>query len=209
VISAQDVKALRERTGAGMMECKKALEEANGNMERAIDILRERGLAAAAKKAGRTTSEGLIESYIHLQGRIGVLLEINCETDFVANTQDFRNLAHDVAMHIAAARPLYVTRQEVPEAVLAHEREVLAAQAQNEGKPAHIVEKMVAGRIEKFYQEVCLLDQPFVKNPDLTVDQLIKEHIARLGEQITVRRFARFERGEELGTDSTPAPVAP
>ncbi|AEW05409.1 translation elongation factor Ts (EF-Ts) [Sulfobacillus acidophilus DSM 10332] len=209
MISAQDVKALRERTGAGMMECKKALEEANGNMERAIDILRERGLAAAAKKAGRTTSEGLIESYIHLQGRIGVLLEINCETDFVANTQDFRNLAHDVAMHIAAARPLYVTRQEVPEAVLAHEREVLAAQAQNEGKPAHIVEKMVAGRIEKFYQEVCLLDQPFVKNPDLTVDQLIKEHIARLGEQITVRRFARFERGEELGTDSTPAPVAP
>jgi len=209
VISAQDVKALRERTGAGMMECKKALEEANGNMERAIDILRERGLAAAAKKAGRTTSEGLIESYIHLQGRIGVLLEILCETDFVANTQDFRNLAHDVAMHIAAARPLYVTRQEVPEAVLAHEREVLAAQAQNEGKPAHIVEKMVAGRIEKFYQEVCLLDQPFVKNPDLTVDQLIKEHIARLGEQITVRRFARFERGEELGTDSTPAPVAP
>ncbi|AEJ39898.1 elongation factor Ts [Sulfobacillus acidophilus TPY] len=203
------MKALRERTGAGMMECKKALEEANGNMERAIDILRERGLAAAAKKAGRTTSEGLIESYIHLQGRIGVLLEINCETDFVANTQDFRNLAHDVAMHIAAARPLYVTRQEVPEAVLAHEREVLAAQAQNEGKPAHIVEKMVAGRIEKFYQEVCLLDQPFVKNPDLTVDQLIKEHIARLGEQITVRRFARFERGEELGTDSTPAPVAP
>lgn len=196
-ISAQDVKALRERTGAGMMECKKALEEADGNMDRAVDILRERGLAAAAKKAGRSTTEGLVESYIHSQGRIGVLLEINCETDFVANTDDFRNLAHDVAMHIAAARPLYVRREEVPKAQVEHEKTVLKAQALNEGKPEAIVEKMVQGRIDKYYKEVCLMEQPYVKNPDQTIDQLVKEHIARLGEQIQVRRFVRFERGEE------------
>lgn len=199
-ISAKDVKALRERTGAGMMECKKALEEADGNIDRAVDILRERGLAAAAKKAGRATSEGLIESYIHAGGRIGVLLEINCETDFVANTEDFRGLAHDVAMHVAAARPLYVRREDVPASVIDHEREVLRAQAKNEGKPDAIVEKMVEGRVDKYYKEVCLLEQPYVKNPDQTIDQLIKEHIARLGEQIQVRRFVRFERGEDLGT---------
>ncbi|WP_053959045.1 translation elongation factor Ts [Sulfobacillus thermosulfidooxidans] len=198
MISANDVKKLREMTGAGMMECKKALEQANGDFERAIDILRERGLAQAAKKAGREANEGLIESYIHLQGRIGVLLEINCETDFVANTADFHTLAHDIAMHIAAANPRYVSREQVPPEEIEHERQVLSAQAQNEGKPPAIVEKMVAGRIEKFYKEVCLLDQPFIKNPDITVDQLLKEHIARLGEQIVVRRFARFERGEEL-----------
>ncbi len=199
-ISAKDVKALRERTGAGMMECKKALEEADGNMDRAVDILRERGLAAAAKKAGRATSEGLIESYIHAGGRIGVLLEINCETDFVANTEDFRGLAHDVAMHVAAARPLYVRREDVPARVIDHERAVLRAQAKNEGKPDAIVEKMVEGRVDKYYKEVCLLEQPYVKNPDQTIDQLIKEHIARLGEQIQVRRFVRFERGEDLQT---------
>lgn len=205
MISAQDVKALRERTGAGMMECKKALEEANGQMERAIDILRERGLAAAAKKAGRHATEGLIESYIHSQGRIGVLLEINCETDFVANTADFKGLAHDVAMHIAAARPLYVRREEVASHELEHEREVLRQQALNEGKPEAIVEKMVAGRIDKFYKEICLLEQPYVKNPDLTVDQWIKEHIARLGEQIEVRRFVRYERGEDAQSESVSA----
>lgn len=186
-----------------MMECKRALEEAGGDMEKAVDILRERGLAAAAKKAGRTASEGLIESYIHLQGRIGVLLEINCETDFVANTADFRALAHDVAMHIAAAKPLYVRREEVPVAVVEHERQILAVQAQNEGKPPAIVEKMVQGRIDKFFKDVCLLEQPFVKDPDKSVDQLIKEHIAKLGEQITVRRFARFERGEESALTGT------
>ena len=202
MISAQDVKALRERTGAGMMECKKALEEAQGNMDRAVDILRERGLAAAAKKAGRSATEGLVESYIHSQGRIGVLLEINCETDFVANTNDFRALAHDVAMHIAAARPLYVRREEVPESLVEHEKSVLSAQGQNEGKPAAIVEKMVAGRIDKYFKEICLMEQPYVKNPDMTIDQLIKEHIARLGEQIQVRRFVRFERGEELGQET-------
>lgn len=197
-VSAKDVKVLRERTGAGMMECKKALEEARGNISRAVDILRERGLAAAAKKAGRETSEGLVESYIHAGGRIGVLLEINCETDFVANTEDFRGLAHDVAMHVAAARPLYVRREDVPASVIDHEREVLRAQAKNEGKPDAIVEKMVGGRVDKYYKEVCLLEQPYVKNPDQSIDQLIKEHIARLGEQIQVRRFVRFERGEDL-----------
>ena len=197
MISAQDVKALRERTGAGMMECKRALEEAQGNRDRAVDILRERGIAAAAKKAGRTAREGLIESYIHAQGRIGVLIEINCETDFVADTADFHALAHDVAMHVAAARPLYVRREDVPLSQVEHEKNVLTAQALNEGKPAAIVEKMVVGRIDKFYKEICLLEQPYVKNPDLTIDQLIKEHIARLGEQIQVRRFVRYERGED------------
>lgn len=198
MISAQDVKRLRERTGAGMMECKKALTDAGGDFERAVDLLRERGLAQAAKKSGRAANEGLIESYIHLQGRIGVLVEINCETDFVANTPDFRNLAHDVAMHIAAARPRYIRREDVPAAEVEHEREILRRQALAEGKPEAIVAKMVEGRMNKFYQEVCLLEQPFVKNPDVTVDQVIKEHIARLGEQIAVRRFTRYERGEEL-----------
>lgn len=198
MIPASDVKKLREQTGAGMMECKKALEQADGDFSRAVDILRERGLAQAAKKAGRDANEGLIESYIHLQGRIGVLLEINCETDFVANTPDFHNLAHDIAMHIAAANPRVVSRDQVSAQDIEHERQVLMAQAQNEGKPAAIVEKMVEGRLEKFYKEICLLDQPYVKNPDVTIDQLLKEHIARLGEHIVVRRFARFERGEEL-----------
>lgn len=198
MISANDVKKLREMTGAGMMECKKALQEAKGDFERAIDILRERGLAQAAKKAGREANEGLIESYIHLQGRIGVLLEINCETDFVANTPDFHTLAHDIAMHIAASNPRFVNRDQVPADVVEHEKRVLSAQAENEGKPPAIIEKMVAGRIEKFYKDVCLVDQPFIKNPDVTVDQLLKEHIARLGEHIVVRRFVRFERGEEL-----------
>ncbi len=198
MIPASEVKRLREQTGAGMMECKKALEQADGNFDRAVDILRERGLAQAAKKAGRDANEGLVESYIHLQGRIGVLLEINCETDFVANTSDFHNLAHDVAMHIAAANPKVVSRDQVPAEEIEHERKILMTQAQNEGKPAAIVEKMVQGRLEKYYKEVCLLDQAYIKNPDVTIDQLLKEHIARLGEHIVVRRFARFERGEEL-----------
>jgi elongation factor Ts len=201
-ISAQDVKALRERTGAGMMECKRALEEAGGDMDRAVDLLRERGLAAAAKKAGRSTTEGLVESYIHGQGRIGVLLELNCETDFVANTDAFRALAHDIALHIAASRPLVVDRGQVPESQIEHEKSVLRAQALNEGKPEAIVEKMVQGRIDKYYKEVCLLEQPFVKNPDVTIEDLIKEHISRLGEQIQVRRFARFERGEDASAES-------
>lgn len=197
-VSAEAVKKLRERTGAGMMECKRALQESDGNEERAVEILRERGLAQAAKKAGREASEGLIESYIHLQGRIGVLLELNCETDFVAATEPFRALAHDIAMHIAAASPRYVRREDVPAETVEKERELLRRQASQEGKPAAIVEKMVDGRIKKFYEGVVLLEQPFVKNPDVTVEEVIKEHIARLGEHIQVRRFARFERGEEL-----------
>ncbi|MBX5466663.1 MAG: translation elongation factor Ts [Firmicutes bacterium] len=205
MITAQDVKRLRERTGAGMMECKKALTDAQGDFERAVDLLRERGLAQAAKKAGRVANEGVIESYIHSQGRIGVLVEVNCETDFVANTPDFRNLAHDLAMHIAAARPRYLNREAVPADEVEHEREVLRRQAMAEGKPPAIVEKMVEGRLNKFFQEVCLLEQPFVKNPDVTVDQFIKEHIARLGEQITVRRFTRYERGEALDGAGTEA----
>ncbi len=198
MVTAEQVKQLRAQTGAGMMECKRALEETQGNTEKAIDVLRERGLAQAAKKVGREASEGLIESYIHLQGRIGVLLEINCETDFVANTDEFRGLAHDLAMHIAAARPRYVERTEVPLVEVEREREVLTKQASNEGKPEAIVAKMVEGRLQKFYQEMVLLEQPFIKEPDLTVEQVITHHVAKLGEHIKIRRFARFERGEQL-----------
>ncbi|MEG6615737.1 translation elongation factor Ts [Peptococcaceae bacterium 1198_IL3148] len=197
-ISAKLVKELRERTGAGMMDCKKALSEVNGDMDKAIDFLREKGLAAAAKKAGRITAEGLVSSYIHGEGRIGVLVEVNCETDFVAKTDDFKELVKDIAMQIAAAKPEYVSREEVPASVVEHEKEVLKAQALNEGKPANIVEKMVVGRIDKFYKEICLLEQPFIKNPDITVQQLVTEKIAKIGENIAVRRFARFELGEGL-----------
>lgn len=198
MISANLVKELRERTGAGMMDCKKALEEANGDIEKAIEILREKGLAAAAKRAGRITAEGLVEAYIHGGGRIGVLLEINCETDFVAKTEEFKELAKDIAMQIAASKPLYVSREEVPEEVVEKEKSILRAQALNEGKPEKIVEKMVEGRIEKFYKEVCLLEQPFIKDPDKSVQQLITEKIAKIGENISVRRFVRYELGEGI-----------
>lgn len=197
-VSASAVKELREKTGAGMMDCKKALEEANGDMERASELLREKGLAAAAKKAGRIASEGLVEAYIHANGRIGVLVEINCETDFVAKTDEFKNFVKDVAMQIAAANPSYVRREEVPNEEIEKEREVLKNQALNEGKPANIVEKMVEGRISKFYQEICLLEQSFIKDPDKTVEQLLNEKIAKIGENISIRRFARFELGEGL-----------
>lgn len=196
MITAQQVKALREKTGAGMMECKRALEDAGGDMERATDLLRQRGLAQAAKKAGRRADEGLIASYVHGGGRIGVLVEVNCETDFVAATDDFKTLARDLAMHIAAARPRWVERSEVPEEELQRERSVLTAQAEAEGKPPAIVARIVEGRLNKFFQETCLMEQPFVKNPDQTVEDLIREHTARLGENIRVRRFVRFERGE-------------
>ncbi|MCL6612181.1 MAG: translation elongation factor Ts [Peptococcaceae bacterium] len=197
-ISAALVKELRERTGAGMMDCKKALSETDGNLEKAIDYLREKGLAAAAKKAGRITAEGLVESYIHGGGRIGVLVEVNCETDFVAKTDEFRTLVRDIAMQIAASRPEYVRREDVPAEVVAKEKEILAAQAANEGKPEKIIQKMVEGRIEKFYKEVCLLEQPFIKDPDITVGQLITGSIAKIGENISVRRFVRYELGEGL-----------
>lgn len=198
MVNAGMVKELRERTGAGMMDCKKALTETNGDIEKAVDFLREKGLAAAAKKAGRIAAEGLVESYIHGGGRIGVLVEVNCETDFVAKTDGFRALVKDVAMQIAASNPAYVRREEVPGEVIEHEKEVLRVQASNEGKPANIVEKMIVGRLEKYYKEVCLMEQPFIKDPDKTVTQLINESIARIGENISIRRFARFQLGEGI-----------
>ena len=193
-ITAALVKELRERTGAGMMDCKKALSATDGDLEKAIDFLREKGLAAAAKKAGRVAAEGLVEAYIHGGGRIGVLVEVNCETDFVAKTDAFKELVKDIAMHIAATNPSYLKREEVPTAELEHEQAVLAEQARNEGKP----EKMVAGRIEKYYKEVCLMEQPFVKDPDKTISDLITESIAKIGENISIRRFTRYQLGEGI-----------
>jgi len=197
-ISANLVKELRERTGAGMMDCKKALTETRGDLEKAADYLRERGLAAAAKKAGRVATEGLVESYIHGAGRIGVLVEVNCETDFVAKTEEFKAFARDIAMQIAAAKPEYVRREEVPAALVEKERAILRVQALNEGKPEKIVDMMVEGRIEKYFKEVCLLEQPFIKDPDTTVGQLLTEKIAKIGENINIRRFARYELGEGI-----------
>ena len=197
-ISASLVKELRERTGAGMMDCKKALAETGGDIEKASDYLREKGLAAAAKKSGRIAAEGLVEAYIHGAGRIGVLVEVNCETDFVAKTDEFKNLARDIAMQIAAAKPEFVSREEVPADAIEKEREILRAQALNEGKPEKIVDKMVEGRIEKYYKEVCLLEQPFIKDSDITVKQLITNKIAKIGENINIRRFARYELGEGI-----------
>ncbi len=198
MITAEMVKQLRERTGAGMMDCKKALTEANGDMEKAIEILRERGLAAAAKKASRIAAEGLVDAYIHGDGRIGVLVEVNVETDFAAKNEEFRTFVRDIAMQIAAARPEYISREDVPEEVIKKEKEILRAQALNEGKPEKIVDKMVEGRIEKFYKEVCLLEQPWIKDPDKTIKELLMEKIAAIGENINIRRFARFERGEGI-----------
>jgi len=197
-VSAGMVKELRERTGAGMMDCKKALNEVNGDMEKAIDYLREKGLAAAAKKSGRITAEGLVDSYIHGVGRIGVLVEVNCETDFVAKTDQFKTLVRDIAMQIAASKPEYIRREEVPADIIAREKDVLAAQAANEGKPEKIIQKMVEGRIEKYYKEVCLLEQPFIKDPDISINQLLTGSISKIGENISVRRFVRFELGEGL-----------
>jgi elongation factor Ts len=197
-VTAQLVKELRERTGAGMMDCKKALTETDGDLEKAIELLREKGLAAAAKKAGRIAAEGLVESYIHPGGRVGVLVEVNCETDFVAKTDDFQTLVRDIAMQIAAARPEYVRREEVPAEILEKEKEIYKVQALEEGKPEKIVHKIVEGRVEKYFKEACLLEQPFIKDPDKTVQTLINEAIARIGENISVRRFVRFERGEGL-----------
>ncbi|ABZ84813.1 translation elongation factor ts [Heliomicrobium modesticaldum Ice1] len=198
MVTAAMVKELRERTGAGMMECKKALAHTDGDMEKAVAYLRERGLAAAAKKASRVAAEGLVEAYIHGGGRIGVLVEVNCETDFVAKTDDYKALCKDIAMQIAAAKPEYVRREEVPAEQIEKEKEILRNQALNEGKPEKIVDKMVEGRIEKYFKEICLLEQPFIKNPDVTVQQMITEAVAKIGENINVRRFVRFELGEGL-----------
>ena len=197
-ITAAQVKDLRERTGAGMMECKSALAECGGNVDEAIKILRKKGLAAAAKKAGRIAAEGAVGSYIHAGGRIGVLVEVNCETDFVARTPDFQGLVKDFAMHIAATNPRFVSRDEVTAEVLEQEKEIYRAQAAASGKPAEVVEKMVSGRMEKFYEEFCLLEQPFVKDTNLTVGALLTEKVAKLGENMRVRGFARFALGEGI-----------
>ncbi|MFD7521529.1 MULTISPECIES: translation elongation factor Ts [Paenibacillus] len=197
-VTAAMVKELREKTGAGMLDCKKALDEANGDLTKASEILREKGLAAAANKAGRAATEGIVESYIHAGGRIGVLVEVNCETDFVAKTDNFRDFVKGIAMQIAAANPSYVRREEVPTEELDKEKEILRNQALNEGKPAHIVDKMVEGRISKYYEEICLMEQSYIKDPDKTVSVLLNEMISTIGENISIRRFARFELGEGL-----------
>ena len=198
MITAEQVKELRELTGAGMMECKKALEEANGDREKATELLRERGVVKAAKKAGRIAAEGLVESYIHGDGRIGVLVEVNIETDFAAKNPEFREFVKDVAMQIAATKPEYVKREEVPADVIEKEKEIIRAQALNEGKPEAAIEKITTGRIDKFFAETCLLEQEFIKDPDKTVQQVLTEKISNIGENITIRRFVRFERGEGI-----------
>ncbi|HSF16760.1 MAG TPA: translation elongation factor Ts [Vicinamibacteria bacterium] len=199
-ISAQLVKELRERTGSGMMECKKALEEAKGNLEEAITILRKRGQAAAEKKSGRSTTEGLVGSYIHPGGRVGVLIEVNCETDFVANTVEFRELVKDLAMQVAGASPpaRWVRREDVPTEIVDKERDILGTQARSSGKPQNVVDKIVEGKLQKFYQENVLLEQAFIRNADQTVGDFLTSKISVLKENIQVRRFARFERGESL-----------
>jgi elongation factor Ts len=195
-ITAEQVKALRDKTGAGMMECKAALTEANGNLDEAITLLRKRGLAQAQKRAGRTTSQGVVGSYIHLGGKLGVLVEVNCESDFVARTDDFQHLVKEIAMHIAASDPKYVRREEVPAAVLENERAIYRAQFEGSGKPPAVVDKIVEGKLGTFYAQVVLLDQPFVRDPNMTVGQLVIQATAKTGENITVSRFARFKVGE-------------
>ncbi len=196
--TAQDVAKLRAQTGVGMMECKKALTDANGDFEKAVNLLRERGLKAVDKKQGRIASEGLVASYIHMGGRIGVLVEVNCETDFVAKSNDFQNLVKDIAMQIAAANPKYVREEEVDASELEHEKEILRAQALNEGKPAQIVEKMVEGRVKKYYEDVCLMNQPFVKDSSKTIKDVLTEATLKIGEKLSIRRFVRYELGEGL-----------
>ena len=203
-ISASTVKELREISGAGMMDCKKALTEASGDLEKAIDILRKTGMAKARKKSGRSAKEGIILPYIHPGAKLGVLLEINCETDFVANTDDFKNLSKDIAMHIAASAPMSVSREEIPQETLEREKEIYADQARQSGKPENIIEKMTEGRLNKFYQENVLLEQTFVKDPDKTVEDLITETVAKLGENILISRFSRFQLGEKINHNSVP-----
>jgi elongation factor Ts len=195
-ITAALVKKLREMTGAGMMECKAALTEAKGDIDEATTILRKRGLAHATKKAGRTTNEGSIGSYIHMGGKIGVLVEVNCESDFVARTDDFQALAREIAMHIAAASPLYVRREEVPEDLLERERGIYRSQMEGQNKPPQVIDKIIEGKLNSFYEQVCLLDQPSIRDPKVTIGQLVQQTIAKLGENIAVPRFVRFKLGE-------------
>jgi elongation factor Ts len=194
-ITSQMVKDLRDKTGAGMMDCKKALSENDGDMEKAIDFLRQKGLAVAAKRAGRATSEGVIESYIHAGGKLGVMVELNCETDFVAKTDDFREFARDVAMHVAAANPVSLSRDDVPAEIVERERQIYIQQALDSGKPEAIVEKMVVGKVDRFLSEICLLEQQFVKNPEKSIQDMLTELIGKMGENVSIRRFVRFQVG--------------
>lgn len=202
-INPQLVKTLREKTNAGMMDCKRALSEAGGDLEKAETILRTKGIAQASKKSSRATKEGIVASYIHLQGKVGVLVEINCETDFVAKNETFRDFVKDITLHIAAAHPLYLSRDQIPAEVIEKEREI--GRAQVKGKPENIVEKIVDGKVEKFYSSVCLLDQAFIKNPDQSINDFVKSKIVELGENIQIRRFTRYMVGEDLGGTGTPA----
>ncbi|NLA05964.1 MAG: translation elongation factor Ts [Firmicutes bacterium] len=204
-VDAKAVKALRGKTGAGMMDCKKALVEAGGDEKKAIVILREKGLAAAARRAERVAAQGIIDSYIHLGGKIGVLLEVNCETDFVARNEEFREFVRNICLQVAASNPLYIGKEDVSAAELAKEREILRGQALREGKPEKVIERIVEGRINKYYQENCLLEQPYIRDPEQSVGDLLAALIAKIGENIVIRRFARFAVGEETGGDENPA----
>lgn len=201
-IDAKIVKALREKTGAGMMDCKKALQEAEGNEEKAVDILREKGLSAAAKRADRAANQGIIDSYIHLGGKIGVLVEVNCETDFVARNDEFRGFVRDICLQVAATNPAYLSKEQVPESILDKEKQIIRAQALNDGKPEKVIDKIVEGRLEKYFSENCLMNQTFVKDDDLTIEELLTNLIAKIGENIIIRRFSRFEIGENLENES-------
>lgn len=196
-ISASQVKELRDKTGAGMMDCKKALAEMDGDLDKAVKYLREKGIADAAKRAGRKTSEGLVHAYIHPGSKIGVLVEVNSETDFVARNETFREFVKDVAMHIAASNPLYLTRDQVPSEVLDQEKEVLANQARESGKPDNVIDKIVEGRVDKFYSQICLMEQPFIKDMNVTIEDYLKDMIAKTGENLQIRRFTRYQLGED------------
>ncbi|MCL4477668.1 MAG: translation elongation factor Ts [Deltaproteobacteria bacterium] len=195
-ITSEMVRSLREKTGAGILECKNALTEADGNYDRAIDILRKKGIASASKKLGRTAAEGVIESYIHAGNRIGVLVEVNCETDFVARTQDFKMFVKEITMQIAAANPLYINSEDVPQDVIQKEKEIYTEQSKISGKPANVIEKMVQGKLDKFYKEVCLMEQAYIRDPNIVVGDLLKALIGKLGENVIIRRFARYQLGE-------------
>jgi elongation factor Ts len=196
-ISLETIKALREKTGCGMMDCKTALAETDGDTERASDLLRKKGLAAAAKRADRVAAQGIVESYIHTGGKIGVLVEVNSESDFVARNSDFTTFARNVAMQIAASSPLFIAREEVPAEMIAHEKEILETQAKESGKPAAALQKIIEGRLEKFYAEVCLLEQPFIRDPKVTIKDLLASLVAKIGENIVIRRFTRYQLGEK------------
>ncbi len=203
MITAEMVKELRTLTGAGMMECKKALLETDGDKEKAVNLLREKGLSKAAKRAGRIAAQGVVDSYIHLGGKVGVMVEVNCETDFVARNEEFRAFVRDICLQVAATNPTYLSREDVPEEVIEKEKEILRRQAAREGKPEKIIEKIVSGRIDKYFEENCLLEQPFIKDQDKAIKDLLTEKIAKIGENIVIRRFTRFEMGEGLDTPET------